>query len=286
MPSADIGPLGAAEGEFTVCSVGRFPRLWQLLPWILVAFLLVRYSSRTAEVWKLFVPLVGLHVVAAGVPRLPFGIPSEALALLAMVVNATAFGLAGIWAVSRRWIGLGRARTIATALALGIAVAVAASLSAVNWCFKDDVAVPLIIVAAIMSASSIGGLALGAFFCRRRYSRGRLLGLSAVGTFCVVCLGMLPFALFALTQGMPAAFLVTGFLAYVGAIAGLCCVVWVPFMILAFRCVPYRECFHGVLRLPGMMCGTEQTLASTATEEHEEGPAEPTFDAEDEGDRP
>jgi hypothetical protein len=179
---ADLGGLGTKQGP-PVAFVWRMPLLLPLmLPWLAVLVLLALPSNRNPHAWWIWVPLIGLVLLGAGLNAAGESLSQEVFSYSVQTASAAAFGLTVLWllgaGVARfcRALGIGSA-----ALAFAAVSMLAFFVSPVSDLVADasrwEPAVFLYLALFWLTGGVVfaGALNLTGRSCRSRTSRVRIL---------------------------------------------------------------------------------------------------------------
>jgi hypothetical protein len=251
--TADLGGLGSTQGPGTIYNWTRPSLLPVLLPWMFLLGLLTLKPNRHGQAWLIWVPvglLFGVAALVAGglvAGLMPGDTPSQALDMLTASVIALTFGLGAVWLVIP-YLGL-KYRFLSF---LGSLV-VMAFFAGLAWVLREGLeggieqavqgVIPIIGSGGIAVALALTGLA-----CRGRYHPFRLLLLLLSALLTTWLLVTVPFLIIALiaNQGSPP---LDGFLAFLGMITLLSFAVVLPFLVLSFASVFYRDRLKAFLKL-------------------------------------
>ena len=246
---SDLKGLGAKEGS-PVAYSWSMPSLMPLLvPWILLLVLLALRPNRCGRAWWILLPLgiwaglgLGLHATAT-----PDFLPGEFLESFLPLLSAAAFGFAAVFLLGfllagKPWplvfLGMCAAQTLFSLAAL------AAGADADSWPAQLGMSVVL----TVCGVGTMLALALAGLFCRRRYGALKLSGWVLVWLLAGWLLLAIPFCLIAaLSESfVPWAAFLLGF----AAMAAVCFLAVLPFLILCFANSFYRDRFQAMLGIP------------------------------------
>lgn len=217
-----------------------------LLPMVVLLALMLLKPNRTAKAWLIFVPIA----VGAAI----FYLPAAALAILSVSTGSPfggmswLLGLAALWLLGDRFAGMRKRWAFPFAAFVVTAFALVEAIMRGH----DPFALAFTIIPAVMPLLA---LVLAAFWCRKRFSGPRYVGMLACACATIVFIGVVastlfflismgtlrPSMLFSLLVGVP-------MLTAIGAL--LIFVFLLPFVLLSLKCLFYRQRFVAALRLP------------------------------------
>ncbi len=244
MISQDIGDLGPATGSIIEYEWPLYWHLAGLVPFLIVLGLLIRSANRNRHAWLALVALAGSAAIIYA--------PIKVLELIGWAppldgINAFLCGVAALWLLGDVF---GQIKRLpAMALALGVMMA----FSLIETLLRGNRDMTLLYMAI---ASLVPGLVLilTAFWCRRRYGRGRFIGMLILASLLVVLLVVLTTAIvFILSMGWFSSgvwiSLLIGAPIASGIMGGLLFLLLLPYVLLSFYNETYQQRFLSALRL-------------------------------------
>jgi hypothetical protein len=229
-----------------------------LLPWLAVLVLLALPSNRDPRAWWIWVPLIIVALVGAGLEAATEGLNDEGYGYMIQAACAAAFGLAAVWLLGSPLARRCRALAIVfMALAFAVVSLLALAVSPVFeqvWDLRRWESAVLFYLAIFWV---VGGLVfalalnLTGWMCRSRFTRLRV----ALRLPCWLCVmwivagGLFGCVMKFVSGGSPEwGALLMGAL----VLSLVSFVVILPFLILSFISSCYRERLMSLLRLPAV----------------------------------
>lgn len=270
--SADLGGLGAKEGPPARLNWTLANLMPRLLPWLVVLALLALPSNRTAQAWLIWVPLVAVAALEAGV-RTAFETHNvEELNYCVEAACAGTLGLAAVWLSGSPLAR--RGRFIGTTGA-ALAIAAVGMLAFANSPLWDELGgegpwTPQGVLYSslfwiVCGLALAGGLRLTGRTCRHHFSGVRVL-LWLPLWLCVIWAVMVlgAGAVMRLAAGQPTPWLTLLAGVVIFALIGLA--MFLPFLILSLTNSFYRQRLRQLLRLPSEDTAAPAPVPATATQ--------------------
>lgn len=270
---ADLGGLGTKQGP-PVLFVWEMPSLLPLLlPWLAVLVFLALPSNRDPRAWWIWVPLVGVALLGAGLNAAGEAVGQEAFTYAVQAASAAGFGLAALWllgaGLARRCRALG---IVLAALAFAVVSVLAFLVSPVSEILGEAVRwepMVCLYLALFWLAGGVvfaGALNLTGRLCRAQPSRVR------ISLWLPLWLWAMWLAAAGLISGV--AKLVSGdtvdwdaLLVAPIILALVSFVTMLPFLILSFTNAFYRERLRHLLRLPAVVVPPTAPVPPPAVEQ-------------------
>ena len=220
------------------------------MPWILVPLLFLVPANRNRRALGILIPLGALALILVPLGHLfrtAMGGPGE-------LPVWSALGLAMVWLVAHR---LPRSRVAAWFVSLGVMLLPClAGILAAGW---DGEAVALLIAQAITATVILLALVLAGVSCRKRYGPGKFAAFVPLYSVGLSLVAALPFMIMAMVsmagylEGPMVMGMLVGYLVVVPLVGLLLTAISLAFILLVFKNGLYRDRFHRVFRLPGML---------------------------------
>lgn len=270
---ADLGGLGTKQGP-PVAFAWKMPLLvLLLLPWLAVLVLLALPSNRNPQAWWIWVPLIGLVLLGAGLAAVGEALNAEVLAYAVQAASAAGFGLTALWLLAASLARRGRALGIALASLALAAVSLLAFLVSPASELVGDVsrwgpAIFLYLALFWMTDGVVfaGALNLAGWLCRSRFSRARISSglLLWLWVMWIAAAGLLS-CVAKLVYGE--SFDWTALLVAPIILALVSFAILLPFLILSFNNAFYHERLKHLLRLPAVAVPLPTPVPATAVEQ-------------------
>lgn len=243
--SQDIGDIGPEKGAVVNYEWPIYRHFASLLPALVVLALMLRKTNRSTKAWLIVLPiLIVLAIFYLPIAALSFlsggGSPFGGLSWM--------LGLAAVWLIGDRLAQIRGRWAIVVALLVISAFSFAEGLMQ----GAEPGTLPFIVVP---SAIPVLALTLAAYWCRKRFSGPRYIGMLACACATVVLAAALVSVTYFLfrANGFRASFLLSIAIGVPMACAIGALVVFVfllPFVLLSLKCGFYRQRFVAALRLP------------------------------------
>lgn len=240
----DIGDLGPSTGSVIEYEWPLYWHLAGLVPFIIVLGLLFLPTNRNRHGWLALLALIGSAAIIY--------MPSKVLELIGWAppldgINAFLGGVAALWLLGGV---IGRIKRLP---AMAFALGVMAAFSLIETLLRGHRDMTLVYM-AVASLVPVFVLVVTAFWCRRRYSRGRFIGLLIVSCLLVVLLIILTISIILILSmgwffsGVWISLLIGAPIAS-GIMGALLFLLLLPFVMLSFYNAFYRQRFMRALRL-------------------------------------
>ena len=167
-----------------------------------------------------------------------------------MVITSYATGLAALWLLAHKIKNKNHFVTFLFAFIVAAGFAVIGLISNSGWAF-DMQGILFLLIQIIMIVAILLGFTLARHGCRKRYSGIKFMIFLALWTLVICIMGMFAFYFILLgIQGISIEFEVILVASIVGLVVGsICYLINLPFMILGFTSLFFRERFYACLRL-------------------------------------
>jgi hypothetical protein len=254
--SEAIGSLGIKEGTATIYSWKWYHSVPGLGLWIVLALviLLVR-DNRDPRVLLIFIPIFLVRLLWSLFQPI-LGAPSDVLAIIGVLVDALAVGMAVLWLLAYK---LGKQnRFVSFLLVLGVLVTVSFVAIVSHQAWSSRAGLELLVIQALGIATMLLVFVLAGWHCRRRYGPWRFMLWLALWTAVISIVAFLIFFLITLIAEGPSDPLEELIrqlpqVLLVGLIFALCIYILnLPFMILAFTTPFFRKRFYAYFHLKSM----------------------------------
>lgn len=243
--SQDIGDLGPETGAEVDYPWPLYRHFASLLPGLVVLLLLFARQNRNRQAWLVLIPVA----VSGAVFYLPFRVFSSFGDGGGSPVNISSqlFGLATLWLLGDWLSRFARLKALLVAAVIMVIFTVSEAL-------LQGSGASLLHVSALIAIGPILALVLAAYWCRRRFSRARYIGMLACACVAVMLSVIVTsIALFLVNTGGFAMRMLLSVLIGVPMIAGVTSiflfVFLLPFVLLSFYSSLYRQRFMSLLRL-------------------------------------
>lgn len=241
---ADLGGLGAREGQPITYNWTLSSLLPPLLPWLGILLLLAVKSNRCGTAWWIWAPLGAMGGVAWLIQN---GL-EDPFSELVEVPLALAFGLAAVWLLAAPLRQTHRLKTLLLLVVTLAGFSVAGFVIKQGSDFWGAEGMGLAITTAVAAAVTSVALSLGGRLCRHRYSPLRVCVWLLAALVAVLLVVITPFFIWVKAfSPRPVPILVL--FGAVGTGVGICFGALLPFLVLAFANGLFRERFEQLLHL-------------------------------------
>ncbi len=252
VPSVELGQVGSQQGEPVYVDWKWSYSAPGLVIWVaLILAMILPKANRHKHILLILVPLVSVNLLWLAIKKVS-GMPSSTASQFGTIFHATVVGITVLWLVMHCFHRLGGiARCM---MAFGILMVIS-FLGLLSYSPESSQEVTIFsVLFSLLSLTIISTIALASRRCRGQYRPLRFMLWLALWTVVSGLLTM--YAYFIIVMTLLSSWAETDILmamlmlSFVGLILGLCLFILnLPFMILGFKCVLFRERFKACLGL-------------------------------------
>lgn len=248
--------MGIKEGTATLYSWKWYHSVPALALWIILALAIVLVRDNCdPRILLIFIPIFLVRLLWSLFQPI-LGAPSDVLAVFRVLIDALAIGMAVLWLLAYKLGNRNRFVSFLLALVVLVAVTVVAVVSHQAW--SSRAGLELVVVQSLGIATMLLVFVLAGWHCRKRYGPWRFMLWLALWTAVISIVVFLIFFLITLiaegpSDPMEELVRQLPHVLLVGLIFAFCIYVMnLPFMILAFTTLFFRERFYAYFHLKSM----------------------------------